>query len=574
MTVSPGDSTVFFREYDLRIRGWDNGTGTVFFIPSYINLKALDQTDSPIKICGSDGQIMTEPSLNEMQDIIVRDPEGNETPWKLGFYSSENLYTIDITLDGIGIGDIDHDVYSDAVIDIHSPDGRRTYHDKDAAIKGRGNSTWESAKKPYEIRLSAPGSLCGLKTSGKWVLLANSYDDTKILNKLAFDLSDRMGMEGTTDSEWADLYINGEYCGNYLLCKEPSLKNFKEKITDLEDLNEPFFDPEAVFADEEVKGYLYRDAPADISGGYLIEKNWNQSFFEKKTGFHAGGYCFTVKEPDNASMEEIGYVRDYFEGIDDAIQKGEDLSRIDFRSFSRRFLLEEFLYNIDYGRTSCFFYKKQNDDVLYAGPCWDYDLTCGRVRESSFNDYTGSLLRQEKSDAYPEILKWDRELLENGDYRRSLYAEFRKLIPLLQDAYLKQVDAYRDRIGASLAMDALRWSREGGSSYRGYYSDPDNKYRHVKFFLNKRLEHLMELCETASVAADPGLDRDETHRLTFITDEGEEIVREVKDGSQLKEEELPEYDRAEHEEGWICEYNNEAFSYYIPVYEDMVLILR
>ena len=570
---NPGNSSIIFEDYDLEIKGWDNNGCTIFFLPSYIDIKKIDQSNSDMRIFNTDMQLLTDPLPGKIQDVFVCDENGDCIPWKIGVLSSENLYTMDIRLDGIDIDDIDHDVYNGAEVEIYSPSGKHTYYEKKAGIKGRGNSTWETEKKPYEIQLPLDVSLCGLKSSKKWVLLANAYDDTKILNKLAFDLSSAIGLENTTDADWIDLYINGEYQGNYLICKEPSLRNSEDKISNLEKINQPFFDPGSVYWDYDVKAYTYKENPPDVSGGYLIEKNWDQSLIEKPVGFYASGYCFTIKEPNNASVEETRYIQRFVEEVDGAIDSGTDLSGIDFFSFSRRFMLEEFLYNIDFSRTSYFFYKKQRNNTIFAGPCWDYDLACGRLRESSFNDYTGSLLNQKESEVYSEILDWDEKLLDNEKYRDRFNTEFKQIVPVFEDAYKSMVDSYKTHIRASVEMDTLRWRNIGGASYKGYYSNIENKYRHVKFFLNKRLEHLMQFCGINSEAVDINVNNNTIHRIVFKKGENGKTVWYVKDGTQLNPEDLPAYDKSRYRDGWEYEYNGLQFSYFIPVYEDITLVL-
>lgn len=93
----------------------------------------------------------------------------------------------------------------------------------DCEMKGRGNYTWnnsEMVKKPYQIKFSSKVDVFGLGSAKKWVLLANYADGTLMKNKLVLDLADKIGMPYSSDSEWVDLYVNGEYAGNYLLCEK------------------------------------------------------------------------------------------------------------------------------------------------------------------------------------------------------------------------------------------------------------------------------------------------------------------------------------------------------------------
>lgn len=51
-------------------------------------------------------------------------------------------------------------------------------------IKGRGNSTWNYAKKPYNIKFDEKTSLMGMPKAKKWSMLA-SYIDWHVLFKFA-----------------------------------------------------------------------------------------------------------------------------------------------------------------------------------------------------------------------------------------------------------------------------------------------------------------------------------------------------------------------------------------------------
>ena len=193
-------------------------------------------------------------------------------------------------------------------------------------LKGRGNKTWDDGeKKPYEIKLQAKQSLCGMPGAKKWALLANSFDPTKAKNKLAFDLSKAIGMEYAVDSDWVDLYINGYYWGNYLLCTEPDIGDEGLSIKDLEQENKACsYDPPA-FETEDMKGFIYERNPDDISGGYLFQfLQWYQ--YEKKAfGFILDDEYFALKSPDNASTEEVGYIAAFMEKTDVPLSASPDM---------------------------------------------------------------------------------------------------------------------------------------------------------------------------------------------------------------------------------------------------------
>lgn len=91
-------------------------------------------------------------------------------------------------------------------------DGKIMYYDGGLeSIKGRGNSSWDVRKKPYNIKLADKADLFGMGGAKKYALMAHHVDKSFIRNKLGMDIGDIVGVEYCMDSRYADLYINGEY---------------------------------------------------------------------------------------------------------------------------------------------------------------------------------------------------------------------------------------------------------------------------------------------------------------------------------------------------------------------------
>ena len=59
-------------------------------------------------------------------------------------------------------------------------------------IRGRGNSTWEADKKPYKIKLDKKTNVFGLGKNKHWVLVANTYDNTFIRDRITAWLGDQI----------------------------------------------------------------------------------------------------------------------------------------------------------------------------------------------------------------------------------------------------------------------------------------------------------------------------------------------------------------------------------------------
>ena len=265
--VRPGESKLYVEDIGVSIKGWDNYGVTYFFIPSYARISAVSYERLELGIYSLDGDPLDHPIFNTIQEVLVDTDDGGKTEYRVGFYQSDNLYTINLMTGKADFEDITREKYEQVCLDIASPNGNITSFEN-AEIKGRGNYSWGNAvQKSYEIRFSNPISISGLAKARRYALIPNSTDQTKLYNKIAFDVSSAMGMEYTPEADWVDVYVNGAYQGNYLICHEPDISKDKLDIGNLERDNEEFWDINAGFDEGDIKGYDYPENPDDISGG-------------------------------------------------------------------------------------------------------------------------------------------------------------------------------------------------------------------------------------------------------------------------------------------------------------------
>ena len=577
LNVESGNSTLYLSEYDMLLHGLDRNGVTYFFLPSYIDNMIIEQNDtnSSGRIYCKDGLLLSKPVYGKLQDVDVDLGDGVLVPWKIAFFHSSGLYTACIDLKGADIDSIEHDTYIPSELILYSPRGNIEYSEKKIMMKGRGNATWKAEKQPYEIKLPINYPLCGMKRASEWALLANFYDETKILNKMTFDLSSYIGMEYPIESDWIDLYVNGEYMGNYLLCHEPDIGSGNVDIGNLTSFNRGFNDEDEVTEIGDIKGYNYHVNNQPIpKGGYLIEKDFYHRYKKKnKCGFIMGDDCFIIRSPSNASLDEVGYVRDFIEAADKKIhgESEEQLDMIDAYSFARMYLIMELSLDPDTSQSSCFFYKKPNADKLYAGPCWDFDMAYGNRADPIYKNYTASVFEihdyNKEEDGYI-ALDWDRYLIDNAEYYEYLRSLFYSYSKEFNRLLSYEIDNYYDRIHNSVVMDYIRW--EG---YEGYEEAILNSYRHLKFFVYHRLKHMAnEYGEEIDIAL-PDIYNDSFHKLTFLYEDGKCKEMMVKDGDQLFQSELPEFDHSQYD-GWRM--NDEylaLLSYYDPIFENRELVL-
>ena len=122
--------------------------------------------------------------------------------------------------------------------------------DDNIEIKGRGNTSWAMKKKSYQIKLNKKQNLfdIGNGKSKKWVLLANYSDPTLLKNKIMYDLCVKANLSSIPNSKSVDLYVNGDYIGNYLLCDKVEIGsariNLKNKNAVLAELDNAYYKDE------------------------------------------------------------------------------------------------------------------------------------------------------------------------------------------------------------------------------------------------------------------------------------------------------------------------------------------
>ena len=364
---------------------------------------------------------------------------------------------------------------------LQNADGSVVYHDSLTQIKGRGNSTWKSDKKPYQIKLSTKTDL--LQTGSEdnetktWVLLANYADLTVMRNTLIYNLGRELGMEFCTENHWINLYYDGEYRGCYLLSEKVEIDSGRVDITDLEELNEDAnegvdFEELPVETGKTSNGatYLYcasMNSPEDITGGYLLEMEIYTRVEAEVCYFTTSrGQNVVVKSPEYASKEEMDYIASLYQEWEDAIYNGgvnpttgkQHTEYVDLRSAAICYLANEISKNQDGFRTSAFFYKDNDDDMMYMGPLWDYDVTLnfnGSMRPTGFDTARAGL---------------GAALCELGDFReavRKVYLE--EVYPLMTNVVLGEEDAvslkneirsiryYDALLSDSMACNSLLW---------------------------------------------------------------------------------------------------------------------
>ena len=381
-------------------------------------------------------------------------------------------------------------------------------------IHCRGNVSWtDTDKKSYQIKLTEKMDLLGMGADKQWILLANAFDSTLMRNTLAFDMAQELGIPFTPDSEYVDVYANGQYIGNYLLTEKIEIDQERVNVTNLEEQMELLNEGKALkeyefFMEQQgrlfsTKGYRIEKQPEDISGGYLLEIEMSDRYGLEASGFMTSRMQPVVfTSPKYASYEQVSYIANRYQDLEDAIFSEEGYSPytgihfseyIDMDSFARKYLLEELTKNLDSAFTSQFFYKP-NDSVstkFFAGPAWDYDkaIAASGVTDDGIDlhDPNGLYAATQTKDSDIWYALYNQE--EFRTLAIQIYQE--ELEPLARGMAGSRIEEYTEYMLDSTMNNAIRWQVFGEeATLEGKELKYREKTAELEDFLNARLDFL------------------------------------------------------------------------------------
>ena len=245
--------------------------------------------------------------------------------------------------------------FKDATISI---DGHGIFPSMDETamqIKGRGNSSWGWPKKPYRLKFSEKVKPLGMTKGKSWVLLSNYQGGSLMSNAIGMKAANLMKAAAANHIVPVDLYLNGEYKGNYNLTEKVGFSNNSV------DLN-----------DDGAAALLELDSYYDESAGQKFRSQYYN-------------LPINVKEPDFAegtSRITLKMVETDFNQFMATLYNGEDISRhVDMEQLVRFLMVNELICNFElYHPKSTFCYREsfESDTSKYVfGPVWDLDWAFG-----------------------------------------------------------------------------------------------------------------------------------------------------------------------------------------------------
>ena len=526
----------------------DDETGILYaYVPAEMNeqLCVFLNSKQTLRIEGDDvsgtfgsGDTLPAFAENAQYTFTVGNQEGGEEEsGTVVFLYTENVPSMYIDTVSGSMESVDsdkkHETSEAASYRIYMTDGEQDSSGM-CEIKGRGNSTWSLAKKPYNLNLNAYNSLLGMSSSTKLALIANFWESTQTRQYYAFEAAQRLGLEYTPEQRFVNVYLNGRYHSLCLLTQRINVNGGTVRITDLDKknkrINQGGSQPDSIVMDTDEDGhealaYAWEKEPEDVSGGYLIE--FDNRYDSEDVWFATGTKHMVFKSPDTPSVREYQYISEYvreaekalfagavtdengdsYDGPETASEGGGSLVKwdgekgvnpdtgksvwdyFDMDSWARMFVIQDFFVQSDDEFYSFYFYKKEGNPLLYCGPVWDFDLCMGNM---NCGDY---YLTSEQT-------LWLRDGRKRWLHRMDQFPEFRERVaqiyleemePIVRDILENEFDQNVEMLEKDTRINYLRWGKnldyeERTGLFRtlfenrvefvhDYYSDPDSYCR-------------------------------------------------------------------------------------------------
>lgn len=459
------------------IRFWGDGDSTFYyFLPSGCGLDSLSvQTQNGItlreedasekeRLFFSDGATLEGINYNTVYLLGCYDENHYIYELPVVFMQGQNIHSVFIDTEGGSIQPVldDKSCKLKGTMMVSDETGLVVYEGDLSHIKGRGNGSWYSHKKPFNIKLAESTDLLGMGVSREWCLINQEQDYSCMRNKLIYDLAKDAGMAYSPDSEFVDVWFDGVYNGLYLLTDRINISEASVDITNLEDatqaVNMEKLSDYPIEDDKEISGdsfSLIPNDPEDITGGYLLEVD---KFYasDKTARFDSNRiYSITLKSPEYITKNQLNYIKSFVIEMERAVANIYNRSYqnyIDTDSWVAMCVLQEISANGDFMGSSQYFYKDVDVDgkysKLYASPVWDMDLALGGETANALPSNVLMLLNS----------SWVKYLYQRPEFYDALVSSYSETFrPLVQELLDYKIDALAEQLQPSAAMNYTRW---------------------------------------------------------------------------------------------------------------------
>ena len=354
-------------------------------------------------------------------------------------------------------------------------------------IRIRGNSTASLAKKPYKLKFHEKVKLLGKgrPNTKKWTLLANHADKTLLRNALTSLMGERAGLKFNPAAKFVDLTVNDQYVGNYQFSDQVDVRPHRVNVVE--------------------QDYPLQEN-SNITGGYLLEADGFKDFVSGTSGFYTSRNRVPVRvhypDEDEIDYRQLSYIQQsvqdfetrlFSASFDDSLTGYRP--RVDSMSLANWYICTEISANVD-GFFSTYFYKQQDDDRLYWGPLWDYDIAYNNDSRSDRGGTSNTERQLMKDVGYGGsgggCRDWLAKMWNDPWFARLINRRYREIVDGGMEQYLNEkLDSLTALIDESQQLNYQRWGISTRAlRERVLYSTYDQYVDDVRTFIHHHMDYL------------------------------------------------------------------------------------
>lgn len=354
-------------------------------------------------------------------------------------------------------------------------------------IRVRGNSTASLAKKPYKLKFHEKVKLLGKgrPNTKKWTLLANHADKTLLRNALTSLMGERAGLKFNPAAKFVDLTVNDQYVGNYQFSDQVDVRPHRVNVVE--------------------QDYPLQEN-SNITGGYLLEADGFKDFVSGTSGFYTSRNRVPVRvhypDEDEIDYRQLSYIQQsvqdfetrlFSASFDDSLTGYRP--RVDSMSLANWYICTEISANVD-GFFSTYFYKQQDDDRLYWGPLWDYDIAYNNDSRSDRGGTSNTERQLMKDVGYGGsgggCRDWLAKMWNDPWFARLINRRYREIVDGGLEQYLNEkLDSLTALIDESQQLNYQRWGISTRAlRERVLYSTYEQYVDDVRTFLHHHMDYL------------------------------------------------------------------------------------
>ncbi|MBO5216006.1 MAG: CotH kinase family protein [Clostridia bacterium] len=339
-------------------------------------------------------------------------------------------------------------------------------------IRLRGNSTLGMPKKAYRIKFDKKTAFFDEDKYKSWVLLADYLDASLMKNYSALYFARQLeGLKFTSCAYHVELYIDGAYQGVYLLCEQTQEQ--KEGRVEIE-------------VDEITETMVQVPFLIELNRGAEAESEFEYDWFEY------GDHTYTIKYPENPTLQQYEYIVNYFTEAKVMLEKG-NLSRfeelVDLNSLIDYYLVNELFINRDAIWKSGYMYKPRYGRLTF-GPVWDFDWSLNTPWTGEPTVTTS--LSSTTYDYFTTHDCWLKDILDAG-YEDEVAKRWRTARNCALDT-VTHIKQYREKFTPSAMVNYYKWypeyEPEGEAEYEAQFGNLyEDQYQFLINFLTLRIRY-------------------------------------------------------------------------------------